>query len=326
MWAYRLTRPARLERVEVPAPDPAALLPGRVLLRVLAGAICGSDLPFFTGQRAMSLPDGDPVAAGVPGFPLHEVVGEVVASDDPALPPGSRAVGWADPMTGLAQYCHSDAHQLLPVPPDLDASTALTLQPLACVLGTYRALGDVSGRRVAVLGLGPFGLLFAHVAAALGATTVVGVDRVDRSDVAARFGVDVLVHATSDRWSATIPDDERPHVVVEAVGHQTATLTHAIAAVAPGGLVFAFGVPDEPVYPVPLLELFRKAATLRAGVIGERRDALAAADRYLRAHPGLHEAFVTHRFPMAQAQQAFETAARPSTGRLKVQLIVTGDP
>ena len=322
MWAYRLVRPARFDRVELPDPDPRPVRPGRVLLRVLAGAICGSDLPFFTGRLAMSLPDSEPVAAGVPGFPLHEVVGEVVASDDPALPPGSRAVGWADPMTALAQYCESGADQLLPVPEDRGLSDALTLQPLACVLGTFRSIGDVSGARVAVLGLGPFGLLFAHAAKAMGARTVVGVDRVDRTDVAHCFSVDELVHATSDRWSATIPDGQRPDVVVEAVGHQTATLAHAIAAVAPGGMVFAFGVPDEPVYPVPVLELFRKSGTLRAGVIGERRDALAAADRYLRAHPALQDAFVTHRFPITEVQRAFEVAAVPAPGRLKVQLLV----
>jgi len=66
------------------------------------------------------------------------------------------------------------------------------------------------------------------------------VDRVDRSDVAARFGM------------------------------------------------------DEPVYPLSMIDLFRKGVTLRAGVIGERRSALSAALAHLREHPWVHEHLVTH--------------------------------
>jgi len=169
MWALQMTGPGRFAWVEVATPDLAALAPGRVLLRVESGAICGSDLPFFRGLRAMSMPDDDPVALQVPGFPLHEVVGEVVAGDDPDLPVGARVVGWADPMVGLAEFCESDAHQLVAVPAETTVSEALTVQPLACVLGTLRSLGDLTGLRVAVLGLGAFGLLFAHGAKTLGA-------------------------------------------------------------------------------------------------------------------------------------------------------------
>ena len=38
---------------------------------------------------------------GEPGYPLHEVVGEVVAGD---LPAGTRIVGWAEGHYGLAEY------------------------------------------------------------------------------------------------------------------------------------------------------------------------------------------------------------------------------
>lgn len=48
MWAYAITAPGRLERVEVPVPEPG---PGRVLVRLRAGGICGSDLPSFVGRR-----------------------------------------------------------------------------------------------------------------------------------------------------------------------------------------------------------------------------------------------------------------------------------
>src|SRR3954449_576861 len=74
MWAYAITAPGRLERVEAPEPQPRA--PGRVLVELKAGGICGSDLPSFHGVRGVFV-DG----YGEPGFPLHEVVGEVVGGE-----------------------------------------------------------------------------------------------------------------------------------------------------------------------------------------------------------------------------------------------------
>ena len=93
MWAYAMVAPGRLERVEARVPEVAD---GRVLVRLEAGGICGSDLPSFLGKR-------NPFVDfyGDPGFPLHEVVGEVHQG---ALPAGTRVVGWAEGHLGLAEY------------------------------------------------------------------------------------------------------------------------------------------------------------------------------------------------------------------------------
>ncbi|WP_201406889.1 zinc-binding dehydrogenase, partial [Mycobacterium intracellulare] len=77
-------------------------------------------------------------------------------------------------------------------------------------------------------------LLFSYVAKAAGARRVTGVDPIDRRDVARAFGVDEPVRATSDRWASQLEPGDRADVVIEAVGHQVATLTHAIDATAPG--------------------------------------------------------------------------------------------
>jgi L-iditol 2-dehydrogenase len=320
MWALQLVAPGVFEQVTAPTPDPASLWPGETLLRVHGGAICGSDLPFFAGRVSWVFDDHSPAAANVPGFPLHEVVGEVIASDDPELPIGGRAVGWANPTTALAEFTVTRSDYLVAVPADRDVSDALTMQPLACVTETVRLLGDLSGLRVAVLGLGPFGVLFTHVAKSFGAETVIGVDRVDRSDVAKAFLIDEPVHSSSDRWARRLADHERPDLVIEAIGHQTGPVTDAIDALAPGGRLFCFGVPDEAFYAIPMLKLFRKGLTISGGVVGDRRNALRRADEYLLRFPELHDAYVTHVYPAAEAQTAFEVASIPAPGRLKVQL------
>ncbi|WP_460494759.1 alcohol dehydrogenase catalytic domain-containing protein [Dactylosporangium cerinum] len=104
MWAAQLVAPSTFADVRVPAPSPAALAPGEVLLRVRAGAICGSDMPLFKGAVQLqgglgNHPDGAPPG---PGCPMHEVVGDVVASRHPGFTPGTTAVGWALGQDALA--------------------------------------------------------------------------------------------------------------------------------------------------------------------------------------------------------------------------------
>ncbi|MGR7026793.1 zinc-binding dehydrogenase [Geodermatophilus sp. URMC 62] len=322
MWAQRLVAPRRLEPVEVPAPREAALGPGEVLVAVAAGGICGSDLPFFRGGISpdVGLDAGE---FGTPGFPMHEVAGSVVASRHPDLQVGDDVVGWAPRFDGLAELVVCDGDGLHAHDRRFPARTAVMIQPLACVLYAMEQVRPVAGRTVAVIGQGPIGLLFGHVAKAAGAARVVGVDAVDRSDLAATFGVDEPVWAASDLWAASLPAGDRPDLVVEAVGHQTATLTHAVEAAAFGGEVFYFGVPDELVYPLPMWLMLRKNLTLRAGVTLERRRVLALAERYLREHPELAERYVSHVFGVDDAQAAFEHAVRPAPGQVKMVVAAT---
>ncbi|MFC8520275.1 zinc-binding dehydrogenase [Streptomyces sp. NPDC057257] len=316
MWALTQTGPSRLRWTQVPPPAPESLADGDVLLRVLAGGICGSDLPFFQGHRSPV------VAPGTPGFPLHEIVGEVIASRSDSIGVGRTVVGWATGQNGLAEYVVSAGHSLHAVAPGLDPGKAILLQPLACVLYAVEQIGDVSGKRVAVLGVGPIGALFAHVLKSLGAATVTGVDRVDRSDVSAALGIDEFVHADASTWAEELADADRPNVIVEAIGHQVETMTAAIQAAAYEGKVFYFGIPNDAVYPIPMTSLLRKNMTLISGVtaLPARRRALASAEEYLARFPGLIDACLAAPYKFSDAEAAFEAAVRPRTGQMKVTL------
>ena len=305
MWAYTITGPGRLERVEAPVPEPP---PGRVLARLRAGGICGSDLPSFHGVRNVFV-DG----YGEPGYPLHEVVGEVVAGD---LPAGTRIVGWAEGHYGLAEYYVARVDASLVLDDELSDVEATVIQPLCTVLHALDRVGDVNGKRAAVIGLGSIGLLFAHALHARGAA-VTGIDRVDRTDVAPQFGLEQVV------WddAPALPRD-RYDVVVEAVGHHAGPLEAAINALALDGAVLAFGVPDDSHYAIPFRTLFRKHATLIAGATTDRAKALAAAREYLRTHRDLLPPYITDVLPVDQAQRAFELASTAARGRLKVVLSV----
>ncbi|MCP9276254.1 zinc-binding dehydrogenase [Mycolicibacterium arenosum] len=320
MWSYRLTAPYTFAQQDVPEPSPEALSDGHVLLRFLAAGVCGSDLPGFRGTQGRLPGDTGCSAADMAGFPIHEVAGEVLASAHPDHRVGDRVVGWASGFDGLMERVVADGAGLAAYDPALSAAHAVALQPLACVLYAIEQLGDLAGKHVAVIGQGSIGLLFSYVAKAFGAAHVTGVDPVDRTAVAGAFGVDTAVLATSDRWVRHLPDD-RPDIVIEAVGHQVATLGHAIEATAFGGTVFYFGVPDDDCYPISMRIMLRNNLTLKSGVTLERRRVLAAARDFAAAHPDLLPAYVTHTFAVTEVQQAFELACRPTPDRVKIALV-----
>ena len=194
------------------------------------------------------------------------------------------------------------------------------MQPLACVLYAVERVGSVAGLTCAVLGLGPIGLLFCHVLKERGAARVFGVDRVDRSAIAPRFGVDDVVWASTSSYAAHVAAQARPDVIIEAVGHQVTTLQDAVSSVADGGRIFYFGVPDDEIYPINMQRLLRGNLTLTSGTTLERQRVLAEAEQYLGKFPELVSALITHRFSRADVQRAFEVAVTASASRLKVVL------
>jgi L-iditol 2-dehydrogenase len=321
VWCYRLIAPYTFERTDVPAPSPASLADGQVLLRFLAAGICGSDLPGFKGTQGKLPGDTGPCAAELDGFPIHEIVGEVLASRHPAHRIGDRVVGWASGFDGLMARVISDGNGLVPYDPGLEPHLAIGLQPLACVLYALEQIGDITGKKVAIIGQGSIGLLFAYTAKALGAAHVTGVDPVDRTVCAATFGVDSAVRATSDRWVRNLAPEDKPDVVIEAVGHQVATLQHAVEAAAFGGTVFYFGVPDDDCYPISMRHMLRGNLTLKSGVTLDRSRVLAAADDFAREHPDLLPNYVTHTFGIDDVQAAFELACRPVPERVKIAIV-----
>lgn len=316
MWAYRLEGPLRFARHDIALPPEESLGTGDVLLRFLAGGVCGSDIPRCRDGVALDGPEPF-------GWSLHEIVGEVVASNaDFEL--GERVVGWVADCCGLREYVPTPANELLAVGKGLKDVHAVPLQPLACVLHAVSRLPDITGAHAAVIGLGPIGLLFAHALKDRGVASVVGVDVIDRSDVASAFGVDETVQRTSSTWARTVGPPGSFDLVVEAVGHQVGTLEDAITVAASGGTILYFGNPDDVYYPIRFGTMMDKSLTLRTGRTAreDRRPALRLAESYIARHPDLPETYVTHVLPVTEAQTAFEMASRPAPGQLKIVLDV----
>lgn len=172
---------------QVPAP---VAEPGRIVVKVEASAICGSDFHL------------DDFGAKPPLIPGHEVAGivhetgegvrNVKAGDRVALDPvqkcgrcyacthgiehlceqyrhlGDRAVpgGWAE-------FVAVDAANAHPIPAGVSAVSAALTEPAAVCYQSFERAGLRPGDRVLILGDGPFGFLHAQLARALGAGNIV---------------------------------------------------------------------------------------------------------------------------------------------------------
>jgi L-iditol 2-dehydrogenase len=314
VWAVRLYKPGQVERADLPDLEPR-LAEGQVLLRLRAAGLCGSDMPRYKGTRRL---------LGTQGFglaPVHEIVGEVAESASRDLAPGQRVVGTLGRDAGLAQYVLASASMLIPAPQDLDDIEAVVVQPLATVIRAYKKFPDVRGQRAAVVGAGPIGLAFCHVLRNHGIGHLSVIDPVERSQLAKSYGADEYFQMTSAQWLQHVGAQARPQIVVEAVGHQQATLSDAVHAVCDHGFVFGFGEPDEPSYVVPYEELYMRDITLAAGRTIEWQEALKAGAEYLVKHRRDFANYVSHVLPVAKAQKAYSLYATPQVGRLKVVMV-----
>lgn len=320
MKALQLKAPRAFELVQAPVPRLKDDEPPALLLQTISVSMCGSDTPFYAGGKpglAYPLP---------PGAHVHECVGRVVGSTSDGFRPGDLVVAVPEADRGLAEFFVAQASKAARLPPELAAcDTCSFIQPLSTVLNAVDRLGDVRGRRIAVVGLGSIGLLFCWLLRLRGAGEIVGIDPIaGRCHVAKRLGASSALPALSQdiaRQAGVRPGAwVAPDICIEAIGHQEGTLNDCVAMVREGGTVLAFGVPDQPVYALEFERFFRKNACLLAVVTPRWSEYLARAGELFAAHRDELAVLATHRFPITQAGSAFGMYERQEDGILKAVL------
>jgi len=116
---------------------------------------------------------------------------------------------------------------------------------------------------------------------------------------------------------------EAPEIMIEAVGHQMDTINHCFELVQKRGTVMAFGVPDQPVYAFEYETFFRKNALLIASVTPEWKEYLSKARDLFLSYREELEDWVTHRYPIRDAGEAFSLYERHEQGIVKAVLDVS---
>ncbi len=320
MKALQVVHSRSFDQVQIPIPRLPAEEDDRILVRTAWVSMCGSDIPFFAGNkrfRSYPLP---------PGAPIHECVGEVIESRSDQFQPGDCVLAIPDGDQGLAEYFLARTSKAVILDPDLDDfGAACIIQPLSTVLNAMDRFGPLQEKSFAVVGLGSIGLFFVWLAAKSGASSVVGIDPcADRCRMAETLGATQtfccrgleMVHrarAAPNEW-------EPPDICIEAVGHQMDTINDCLELVRKNGTVAAFGVPDHAVYALEYETFFRKNALLMATVTPDWTEYLAKArDIYMASMEELKR-FVTHRLPFRDAEKAFTMYERHEEGLVKAIL------
>lgn len=319
--------------LRIEAIEHAAARPSEAVVDIAYGGICGSDLHYWLHGAAGESILRAPLVLG------HEVVGTVVQAaadgsgptvgtnvavhpatpggtgarypeDRPNLSPDCTYLGSAArvPHTqgAFSRYTVLPARMLRPLPDGLDLRTAALAEPASVAWHAVNQAGDLSGKRVLVIGSGPIGSLIVAVAKRAGAAEIMAVDMHEAPlKIATAVGATGTILTTDADAIAAVEAD----VVLESSGNHRG-LASALRGVMRGGRVVMVGLLPSGDQPVPI----SLAITRELQLVGSFRfndeidDVLAAlADGSLYVEP-----VVTHEFPSGQALEAFDLAKDPT--------------
>ena len=338
---YHGARDVRFETMDDPVPQSDR----DAVVQVTACSICGSDLHIYHGH-GFSEDVGFCVG--------HEAVGEVleigravsrIKVGDKVMLPAAVGCGacrsclagnvancefGAGACYGLSARLQGSQAEAVRVPaadmnavvvPDgvsMDQALMMTDAMATAWYGARRA--DIKpGSSVAIIGLGPIGLMAVEAAFVMGAHVVYAIDPIaERRALAGETGAIALHPADALETIREATHGKKIECVVEAVGSD-ATVDLALRLVARRGTVSVIGVQQSKRYAFPLERAFGAGLTFRAGTcsVPEELPALFPLVQSGRLRP---EKYISHRLPLSQGAEAYRLFDAREAGALKMVL------
>lgn len=308
---------------QVPLPE---LQEGEALMRIRACGICGSDL--HTYREGLFLQLGLPLENGrILG---HEFSGEIVEirGEMPGIVLGGRYATVT--MGGNAEFLRVTplaAERLVPIPDGISFEEAATAEPLATSLHAVNLADPRDDQVLVIMGAGIIGLGVLQAIKARSRARTVVVDLSDRRlALATQLGADLTLNASREDVVARLKalygatelsllgsSDTGIDTVFDCAGATarstgTTVVEQAMDLVRQNGKVIVVAVFERKLE-VDLNVVVRKGIQLLgswAWTPAEFRDAMALiGSRAIDRKP-----LVTHRFPLEQAHEAYETQMR----------------
>lgn len=265
MKACVLTDWKKLETKELPVPE---LEEGQVLVEVMYGGICGSDITVMNHRH---------LTATVPRILCHEILGRVkeIKSETPVpYKVGDKVCvfplvycGKCGPCLtghtsacshlkimgvhidgGFAEYCKAETDRIIPVPESIPDRIAALTEPLSVGFHANVQAGTKPGDTVLVTGGGPIGILSAVTAKYFGAKNVLLTEvNEDRLTLAKEMGI-MTADPTKDDVLAMVNEmtgGVGADIILEASGAQ-ASYDLVVPACKECGTVVTVGIPSVP--------------------------------------------------------------------------------
>ncbi len=315
--------------------------PGEVLVKVRASGICGSDVMEWYRIKKAPIVLGHEIAGdvvetgeGVTGFK----VGDRVAANH-HVPCNTCRYCLGDQKTccetlhttnfdpgGFAEFVRVPALQtdrgVYALPGSMSYDEGSFVEPLGCVRRGQRLAGVRPTKTVLVLGAGISGAMHIALARATGCERVLATDiNPWRLEKAKALGAAAVADAREDvpAWVRARNDGRGADIIFVCAGAKSA-LEQALESVDRGGTVMFFAVPGPGTeLAVPVNDFWRNGITLMPSYGNDARDALEAIDLIASGAVKVAE-MITHRLPLAEAQEGFRLTAAGGES-LKVVLV-----
>lgn len=284
---------------------------GEVRVRLEGCGVCASNLPVWEGRPWFTYPLS-------PGAPGHEGWGIV-----DAVGQGVEDVTVGDRVTLLSYHAYAE-YDVAPASGVVRLSEALAGrafpgEPLACVMNIFRRSAIERGQTVAIVGIGFIGAALAALATRAGARVIALSRRPFALEMAERMGAATQVSLEDPSRAVAqvraFTGGEGCHCVIEAVGMQQ-TLDVATELTGVRARLVIAGYHQDGPRRVNLQEWnWRGLDVINAHERdpGVYRRGMQAAIELVAGGGFDPEPLWTHRFPLEEADAAFEAlAARPA--------------
>ena len=256
-----MTTPGKIQFDEVPVPEAK---PGQVLVKIKRIGICGSDIHVYHGKHPYTpypLTQGHEVSAkvveigeGVTEFKIGQKV-----TIEPQVYCGKcypcthgkynlceelKVMGFQ--TTGTAsEYFAVDATKVTLLPDNMTFDEGAMIEPLAVTIHASKRPGDVKGKKIAILGTGPIGILLCQSLKAFGADKIMMTDISDyRLELAKKCGADFTYNTKTTDFAKAMVEcfgPDKADIIYDCAGNDI-TMGQAIQNARKGSTIILVAV------------------------------------------------------------------------------------
>ncbi|KRE35266.1 NAD(P)-dependent alcohol dehydrogenase [Paenibacillus sp. Soil522] len=337
------TREIKIEEYPVPQ-----IGPDEVLIKVMAVGICGSDLHYYSHGRIGKYVVDKPFILG------HECAGDIAAigSNVQRFQVGDRVAVEPGVTCGRCDACKEGRYNLCPdveflatppfdgafvqyikiredfvfaIPDELSYEEAALVEPFSVGIHAANRTGLQPGSTIAIMGMGPVGLMAVAAAKAYGAATIIVTDLEPlRLEAAKQMGATHIINIREQdplEEIKRITSGKGVDVAWETAGNPKA-LQSALGSLRRGGKLAIVGLPAQDEIP------------LNVPFIADNEVDIYGIFRYANTYPkginflssGIVDAnkLITDKFALEQTQEAMERALNQKSECLKIIIYPNG--